>query len=196
VAVHARRSDPTRGALHAENDVRSGKDTSVVRATVEHLARAAWGVRRRLDLTISTETVQGGSKAADDSNDVWRHGCPIPSALYDANPYAHCSVISGSLADDLWRFVTSDVFVMAPSSLSFVAAHLREGARGRTVVAVSRKFLTPAAFWMFYHPDDEWQPDNLLFVNATDSHDALGRLAAPNEVARTRDWLLQPLPPP
>ena len=217
-AVHARRSDPTKAGLDARQDVRTGKDTSVVRAVVAHIVQAAEQAGPRpVDVTICTETKQkvgvagkggggGGGKVgdpvADDPNDVWAHGCPglpmseAPRAMRGSVSTAaprggsSCHVASGSLLDDVWRFVEADVFVMAPSSLSFVAAYLREAERCLTLVAISRPFLTPASFWMFFGPDSPSLPANLRFVNATDSAATLRALATAEQVESSRRWLV------
>ena len=122
----------------------------------------------------------------DDPNDVWTHGCP--SDLPNGSR-TKCRVQSGALLDDLRRFVDADIFVMAPSSLSYLAAYLREAEQRLTLVAISRRFLTPAEFWMFYSADDAFLPPNLYFINGTDTADTVSRLHGVAQLNQTIKWL-------
>ena len=137
VAVHARRSDPVRHAMSASNDVKTGKSTAAVAATLAHLAAslssdgsggrqpsdaaAAPGMHRRMDAVVFTETAppKGAAAAAPDENDVWAHGCPAQmgsAARSDGvggggsrsgGGGSSCRVASGNLHDDLYGMVTA-----------------------------------------------------------------------------------------
>lgn len=189
--------------MNAAEDERNGKSTAVVAATVRHLARSV-APRVAIDAVVSTETAPKAA-ATSDPNDVWLFGCP--SELRHSHGLeragvmegreeegASCRVASGKLLDDLWRFVEADIFVMAASSLSYVAAYLREAEQRLTLIAVSRRFLAPTHFWMFFGANDKWLPPNLYFINATSSAATIQSLESAPQLAITRQRLSQIVP--
>lgn len=214
-ALHARRADSVRGVLHSDADIQTGRSTAIVAATVAHLGRAVQPLQ--LNATVFTETrrppvhnapanrMSTEAKTVDsDPNDVWEHGCPpaaSPAVRPAVRPTARpvmlpdllqaqlcCQVRSGGLHEDLWSFVSSDVFVMALSSLSYVAAFMREAEAKLTLVTVARPFLTPSAFWMFWGPDDPMLPPSILFLNASTSAESFRQLRSAAFTSRTHAW--------
>ena len=75
------------------------------------------------------------------------------------------------------------------SSLSFVAAYLREADGRPTFVAISRAHTLPAAFWMFWGPDDPALPSNIRFLNASSHELTLRALQDSQCMAATGMWM-------
>jgi len=201
--------------LHSDADIQTGRSTAIVAATVAHLGHAVHPLQ--LNATVFTETrrpsvysnaddrMSTEAKTVDsDLNDVWAHGCP-PAASSAVSPAVSpaarpvmlpallqarlcCQVRSGGLHEDLWSFVSSDIFVMALSSLSYVAAFMREAEAKLTLVTVARPFLTPSAFWMFWGPDDPMLPPSILFLNASTSEESFRQLRSAAFTLRTHAW--------
>ena len=186
-ALHGAAAALRAGALPADLDTLGGPHegaeqslavASGVRSPAQEHNRGTKGVMLHLTAREAQEI--------DDPNDVWTHGCP--SDLPNGSR-TKCRVQSGALLDDLRRFVDADIFVMAPSSLSYLAAYLREAEQRLTLVAISRRFLTPAEFWMFYSADDAFLPPNLYFINGTDTAETVSRLHGAAQLNRTVEWL-------
>ena len=187
-ALHGAAAALRAGALPADLDTLGGRHegaeqslavASGVRSRAQEHNRGTKGVNMLHLMAREAHDV-------DDPNDVWTHGCP--SDLPNGSR-TKCRVQSGTLLDDLRRFVDADIFVMAPSSLSYLAAYLREAEQRLTLVAISRRFLTPAEFWMFYSADDAFLPPNLYFINGTDTADTVSRLHGVAQLNQTIKWL-------
>ena len=144
----------------------------------------------RLESLVLTETRPPSAATTPDVNDVWTYGCPKRTTR---EPPIACRVESGSLHDDLWSMVSSDVFVMAKSSLSFTAAYLRLADNKLTLVTIPRQHLTPSSYWMFWSPDDAERPQHIYFLNASTDDQALQAMESWSQLEATRDWLIQGL---
>ena len=166
VAVHARRTDNTDAAV----DIRSGKSTAVVTATLAHLAKAASRVKRqttsarlRLEATIFTETRRPTNSSAADSNDVWMHGCPLDMEAGGMTPTATTAT---TLADDAKISAATTMRDGRSNARSHRAEAKAEARPARHTCTVSSGALL-ADLWSLVRSD--------LFVMAVSLVDAIGR---------------------
>ena len=103
--------------------------------------------------------------------------------------HGSCHVESGHLLSDLWHFVTSEIFVMAISSLSYIAALLRAAEQKHTFVTIPSRYLDAQGYWMFWEPTDPFLPPNLHFFNESSSEDTMYGLKSSVQINKTQSWL-------
>lgn len=193
----SRRHRLGRVALHVRRGDRVGRGSTgryplaLVRAFVSLSGRALLATGffpRGVEVWVHTEPAN--------SSEVFTSGCPAPTEL---PPLLHCSVTTGTILEDLWGLVHSDVVGLSSSSFSVLAYYLRERWRPALVpVKYIAQFFSAAdgsdgrnrssRAWLRAHRGHEESscppPSNLLFMHSVLSqHVAAAPSTSPQQAA-------------